>query len=303
RKVAAAKLAEIDQKEGPLPPEPVALVAPQGAPAAQAAPVAQTATAGHGAPLAQNNPSPMPGAPGAQSGPSVARAPVAAPVASAPTVAAAASAAVPAPVATTQTAAVPAAVATTQTPAVPAPTAASQTTAAPAPVAAVQAPAKQTNTQTAATVAQPAPPAVVQKAAYHPPAPIATIPIEGSRPASNGAYRAGEPFFVGVISPHDGYLYCYLVDDRQVVSQFYPTPAQTPARLSGGTLTVVNSASPLVANHRGHRQQVACFSSPKDLGRQPLEPESVRGLEALKTRFAIAVSGAYAMGVFDVNVQ
>jgi len=292
RKVAAAKLAEIDQKEGPLPPEPIAQAAPQGAPAGQAAPVAQTTTPGPGSPVARNTPqnsSPTPGAPGVQSGPSVARAPVAAPMASATTVAAAPSAGVPAPLATSQTATGPAAV----TPAA----------LVPAPVAAAQAAAKQTSTLAASPAAQPTPAAGVQKAAFHPPAPVATIPIEGSRPASKGAYQAGEPFFVGVISPHDGYLYCYLVDDRLSVSQFYPTPAQAPTRLAGGTLTVVNSASPLVANHRGRREQVACFSSPKDLGRQPLEPESVRGLEALKTRFAIAVSGAYAMGVFDVNVQ
>jgi hypothetical protein len=143
----------------------------------------------------------------------------------------------------------------------------------------------------------------VQEVAYRPAQPVAQIPIEGSRPANNSAYKAGEPFFVGVISPHDGYLYCYLVDDQQHVSQFFPAPAQSPSRVSGGTLTVVNSTSPLVASHPPRREEVACFTSPKDLGRQPLDPTSVLGLDALKTRFAIAVSGGYAMGVFDVKVQ
>jgi hypothetical protein len=137
------------------------------------------------------------------------------------------------------------------------------------------------------------------------PAPaVARIPIEGSRPANNAAYRAGEPFFVGVISPRDGYLYCYLVDDQQRVSQFYPAPAQPLARVSGGTLTVVNSESPLLAGRLGRREEVACFSSPKDLGRQPLDVWGIAGgLDALKSRFATAVSGTYAMGVFDVKVQ
>jgi hypothetical protein len=134
--------------------------------------------------------------------------------------------------------------------------------------------------------------------------PVATIPIEGSRPANNAAYRAGEPFFVGVISPRDGYLYCYLVDDQKRVSQFYPAPAQPLARVSGGTLTVVNSGSPLLASRLGSREEVACFSSPKDLGRQPLDLWGITGgLEGLKSRFATAVSGAFAMGVFDVKVQ
>jgi hypothetical protein len=74
-------------------------------------------------------------------------------------------------------------------------------------------------------------------------------------------------------------------------------------RLAGGTLTVLNAESPLVASRAGHRQQVACFSSPKDLGHQPLEPSTIVGLDGLKTRFAIAVSGAYAMGVLDVKVH
>jgi hypothetical protein len=143
----------------------------------------------------------------------------------------------------------------------------------------------------------------MQRAAYHGSQPVATVAIEGSRPANNAAYRAGEPFFVGVISPRDGYLYCYLVDDQRRVSQFYPSQAQSPARLPSGTLTVVNSGSPLLASRPEHKEKVACFSSPKDLGQQPLEPGSVVGLEALKTQFAIAVSGAYAMGVFDVKVQ
>jgi hypothetical protein len=178
-------------------------------------------------------------------------------------------------------------------------------------VAAAQqaAPARAPSAPPVAQAATPAPAPVaaatasnsVQRVAYRPS--VATIPIEGSRPANNDAYRAGEPFFVGVISPHDGFLYCYLVDDQQHVSQFYPAPAQPPSRVSGGTLTVVNSASPLVASHPGRREEVACFSSPKDLGRQPLDPASVLGLEALKTRFAISVSGAYAMGVFNVKVQ
>jgi hypothetical protein len=99
-------------------------------------------------------------------------------------------------------------------------------------------------------------------------------------------------------------LYCYLLDDHREITQFYPALSQSPTRLSSGTLTVLNSESPLLASRPGHRQQVACFSSPKDLGRQPLDAGSVvGGLEALKTRFAIAVSGAYAMGVFDVKVR
>jgi hypothetical protein len=271
RKIAASNLADIAIKEGPLP-EPVAQNAAAAPPAAQVARAAPPAGPAPQQQVAQAAPPPAP------------------PPASTPPAA-------PAPQQVAQAAAPGA------QPVKPP----SNPPAAPAPQQVAQ----------PVTARPPAPPVVASSAAPPPaptvataqrvvsrPAPhVTNIPIEGSRPANNGAYRAGEPFFVGVISPHDGFLYCYLVDDEQRVSQFYPAPAQQPARVSGGTLTVVNSTSPLVARHPGRGEEVACFSSPKDLGRAPLEPANVVGLDALKTRFAIAVSGAYAMGVFDVKVQ
>jgi hypothetical protein len=291
RKVAVVKLAEINQKEGALPPEPVAQAVPQGAPTGPNPTTAQATAAAAGSPLTQNTPAPnaqpVQGAATAQS----TRTPQ--------SVAAAPSASATTPTAAPVTAAQPA-LASASTPA--ARPAAPQPVAAAQPAAGSAGATAQTVASTSVAAAQPAVPAAsMQRAVYRAPQPVATIPIEGSRPTSDGAYRAGEPFFVGVLPPRDGYLYCYLLDDRQHVSQFYP--AQTPTRLSGGTLTVLNAESPLVASRAGHRQQVACFSSPKDLGRQPLEPSNVVGLEALKTRFAIAVSGTYAMGVLDVKVQ
>jgi len=178
-------------------------------------------------------------------------------------------------------------------PGAPPPPAAAQP-AAPAPVAAAPAAAPQSA-------------AVIKPAAFRPaPIDVATIPIRGSRPANKTAYRPGEPFFVGLISPQDGYLYCYLVDDRQRVAQFFPAPKQPPARVSGGSLSMLppKSGSPLVASRAGRQAEVACFSSPKDLGQQPLDVAGITGgLEGLKTRFADAASGAYGMGVFDVKVQ
>ena len=305
RKLAVVKLEEIAQKEGPLPP-PVAQSAPPAPTTATAAntttppsapPVAGT---GGAAPaVAQASPSPRPGVPSpvAAAQPSV-PAPLAAAQPAAASPIAAAQPAAPSPSTSTQPAAHPATG--------PAPAAAQTSTApvqpvAPAPVAAAQSAVARPVAVASAPQSQPV--AGLQKAAYRPAVPVATIPIEGSRPANDRAYRAGEPFYVGVISPRDGYLYCYLVDDQQRISQFYPAPAQSSTRLSGGTLTVVNSESPLLASRPERKEKVACFSSPKDLGRQPLDAASIVGLDSLKTRFAVAVSGAYAMGVFDVKVQ
>jgi hypothetical protein len=321
RKVAVTRLAEINQKEGPLPPEPVAQAAPppgaaaqvaQAGPANQGAP-APTAAVGQGATNAQSarptqNVATGPSVSGTQSGQAAARGAMSAPVAAAATPTAAPVAATqpvaPAPVAaapqstTTAQSAAPSAVAAAQpAPRPAAPSTVATQSVAPAPVAAPSPVAPRS--VTAASTPQAASAPALVPAVYHP----TPIRIDGSRPANNSTYRAGEPFYVGVISPRDGYLYCYLVDEHQRIAQFYPAPSQSLDRLSSGTLKVLNAESPLIASHPGHRQEVACFSSAKDLGRQPVETGSVLGLDALKTRFAIAVSGAYAMGVFDVKVQ
>jgi len=306
RKLAATKLAEINVKEGPLPPEPVAQGAPQFAPTAPSAPTAQATPTTPSAPTAQATPT-APSAPTVRATPTAPAAPTAQGTPVAQSQPSPQGAAIAQDTPTSQTAAVPA-----QAP-LPASPSASVAGVRNNPAIAVQASTPPsvaaaqpvaTRPVVAARATESAPAAAMKPVAYRPAPPVATIPIEGSRPANSTAYRAGEPFFVGVISPHDGYLYCYLVDDQQRVSQFYPAPAQPLARVSSGTLTVLNSGSPLLAGRLGRREEVACFSSPKDLGRQPLDVWGITGgLDALKSRFATAVSGAYAMGVFDVKVR
>jgi hypothetical protein len=305
RKLAAAKLQEIAQKEGPLSPEPVAQAAPQvapndpSAPTAQGSPTAQNATAPQGAAIAQSMPTTQtaaPTAPVAQSGPpAVARA-ISAPTASATSAAPGHASAAP-PASSSASAAAPYPAARDSTAAVK--PAASESVAAAQPVAARPA--------VAASTTEPLPTAAATRVAFQPaPAAAATIPIKGSRPANNTAYRPGEPFFVGLISPHDGYLYCYLVDDQQRISQFFPTPAQPLARVPGGALKVfpAKSERPLVTSRAGRQEEVACFSSPKDLGQQPLDVGDITGgLEPLKSRFAMAANGTFGMGVFNVKVK
>jgi hypothetical protein len=303
RKIAAAKLDSIALLEGPLPaptPAPTASTAQGTSSAGGTSASGGTATAAgpaatQSAAIAQST-QPSQATATAPSVPPVAAAPTAGPTpeqvstpARQPVAAQTVTAAPPAPARTAGAA-----------PAAPQESMPTAQTASSLPAAATPAAAPRL-VKTMWTPASSSDP--VLKPIAHP-APVATIPIEGSRPANNAAYRAGEPFFVGVISPRDGYLYCYLVDDQKRVSQFYPAPAQPLARVSGGTLTVVNSGSPLLASRLGSREEVACFSSPKDLGRQPLDLWGITGgLEALKSRFASAVSGAFAMGVFDVKVQ
>jgi len=275
RKLASTRLAEIAQREGPLAPAPVA----------QATPSPQ-------------GPSPVQGG---------STAPSATPDQSASP--AAAGRALPAPIASTTSTSAPPAAASVPPSSMPARALAQPATApaatTPPPAAASQPAASSPVAAAAATSPQPA--AGMKPVAFRPAgADAAAIPIRGSRPANKTAYRPGEPFFVGLISPQDGYLYCYLVDDRQRVAQFFPTPTQPLSRVTGGSLSVLPSTSgpPLVAGRTGRQQTVACFSSLKDLGQQPLDVGGMAGgLEALKSRFADASSGSFGMGVFDVKVQ
>jgi hypothetical protein len=326
RKIAATKLAEITQREGPLPapvaqnpPPPAASTVAANAPtpagtppaagqavAPQAAPATPPAVAHPASPapmVAQTAPPAAGQAVAPQAAPATPPA-VAHPASPAPMVAQTAPPAAQA-VAPQVAAAAPPAVAGAAS---PAPTAAQASPPPGQPVAAAPAAAHEATAAVAHPVgAAPAPGAgsahtdwPVQQAVYHPDASVPTIHMRASRPANNAGYRAGEPFFVGLVSPSDGYLYCYLIDDEQRVSQFYPAPTQPLVRVYGGTLKVVNSGSTL----RARQEAVACFTSPKDLGRQPLDVASVTGgLEGLKTRFASAVSDTFAMGVLDVKTQ
>jgi hypothetical protein len=153
------------------------------------------------------------------------------------------------------------------------------------------------------------PPAAALPAVYHPATAepvISTIRIEGTRPANNHAYKPGEAFFVGVRPQRSGYLYCYTIDDAQHASQFYPAATHTAARVGGNAVQVLpgDGGLPLLAGRPGHRQEVACFSSAKDLGRAPADAATLHGgIEALRTRFAAASGGNFEQGVFNVKVQ
>ena len=210
RKVAAARLADIAQKEGPLPPEPVAQAAPQGVPgAANGVPAGQGGPAAQSTATAQSAPAAVP-----QGGPVAANTATAASAPAAQGAVAAQNTTLASSAAATQGGSPVAARAANPTPIASTTSVAAVPAVAPAPASTFASAAARTSVRESTAAAQPA--------AYHPAPPIATIPIEGSRPANNAAYRAGEPFFVGVISPRDGYLYCYVLDNQKQVSQFYP---------------------------------------------------------------------------------
>ena len=232
RKLAAAKLDQIAQREGALPV------------AAAPAPAATAPSAG----LASNAPSPAP-APV----PPKAAAPAAAPA--------------------------PAPVATQVTPAAAQPVA-SAAAAAPSPVPAAQ----QVNFR-------PAP---------IPAAPIPTAPVLGARQANNIAiaYRPGDPAFVGVRTSSNGYLYCYMVDDHQRVSQLFSAADQPLVRVSAGEVSV------FAASRAAGRRAVACFSSARILGQYPLDVTGIQGgVDALRMKFASVSGNSFEMGVFHVKYQ
>jgi hypothetical protein len=298
RKVAAARLEEIAQKEGPLPP-PVAAAPPVQGPQ-QPGPGASAPAAANDAAPASTTPGPAaanvaPATPGAVNA-KVAAANPAAPAAPGSAPSSAGAPATTAPIAHNSSPAAPAPAGTPQA-ATPAPT----SSATQLPNAHVAAEAPDAHAPPAAGQ-----PAGAQPAVYRPSAPVTTIRIEGTRPANKSAYKPGEAFYVGVMPSHSGYLYCYLVEDQQKVSLIHSNSTQTGVHVSAGALSVFPSdaAAPLVAGRSGHRQDVACFSSAKDLGKAPLDVAGLHGgIDALRARFATATGGNYEHGVFNVKTQ
>lgn len=116
----------------------------------------------------------------------------------------------------------------------------------------------------------------------------------------------GESYTVEVQPSEQGYLYCWLVDDRQHVNQFFPNPAERSARVSGAQPMVFpgDYGFALLASARGKRETVACGLSPRDLGYAPLERKlsTARSISELRYAFQQSSPGGQ-FGVLDVDAR
>jgi hypothetical protein len=120
-------------------------------------------------------------------------------------------------------------------------------------------------------------------------------------------HARGEPYALEVQTPTDGYLYCWLVDDRQRVAQFFPNPSVRNAHVSAAEVQAFpgDYGFSLLASARGKRESVACGLSSRDLGYAPLAKRmhSVHSINDLRMAFQHFALPRSRFGVLDVDAR
>jgi hypothetical protein len=124
-------------------------------------------------------------------------------------------------------------------------------------------------------------------------------------------FERGESINLVVNASRDAHVYCYLQDEANKITRFFPNrftkgavvPASTTLALPG------TSRFRLFMNNQGIKETIACFATPSDVldtlpaqvvGRD-LEPLPVASLERVREAFQNASSGALAQEIFHVN--
>lgn len=153
-------------------------------------------------------------------------------------------------------------------------------------------------------VAAAAPTAAAAPAAPAPTAARAALSIQAVKGAQ-AVFKRGEAVEVEVVVANKGFLYCYLIDDNKVVTQFFPNPAQPSGAMPAGGRILFPGKFPfqLLASSKGATETIACYTSAQDLGTALQPGPSVRDAVALRNAISQRAGQAVEAGVFDVRVQ
>lgn len=119
-------------------------------------------------------------------------------------------------------------------------------------------------------------------------------------------HRPGQPFSVDVTVDQDTNLYCYLIDENQILNQFFPNALQPQPNVKAGTRMQFPGSFPFqfVTSPRGVTESIACFGTPTALGAEPLAGvRSVPGTDALTSAFSRVAGSNIGIGVYDVVAQ
>jgi peptidoglycan hydrolase-like protein with peptidoglycan-binding domain len=119
-------------------------------------------------------------------------------------------------------------------------------------------------------------------------------------------YSRGELYSVEVQPSVDSYLYCYLIDEKKKVNQFFPNPVAQNAAAKGGVKIRFPGSMPFrfVTNSQGLVERVACFAAARDLGTTPLGNTATGAdLDSLKNALQKQAGNTIGMGVLDVKPQ
>lgn len=134
---------------------------------------------------------------------------------------------------------------------------------------------------------------------------IVSVSVSDPR-GSNNIYERGKPYSVEVQLSRDANLYCYLVDEKRQVSQFFPNQMAKSPATRGGVRVRFPGSMPFrfVANTQGVEETIACFASTRDLGQSVLAGYShVNDVSELRNAFTKLEGHDVGMGVLSVKPQ
>lgn len=159
--------------------------------------------------------------------------------------------------------------------------------------------------RTSAAVAAPADEAKVPSRASETLAWVPALRVRDRR-GPRRLYTRGEHYEVEVSVPKDGFLYCYLIDEKKGLHQFFPNPRQRHAAVAAGSTMVFPGqfGFRLSTPRNAARETIACVSTDKDLGYTPLQSSDAADEEALRAGFArLQGGGPVQIDTFEVRVE
>ena len=138
-------------------------------------------------------------------------------------------------------------------------------------------------------------------AAAVPPAPK-QLQVQDRR-GPKASYGRGERYEVQVDVPQGGFLYCYLIDERLQLLQFFPNPQQRSAAVSANSTLVFPGkyGFELQASKNAARETVACVHAPKDMGYSPLTASAMPDADTLARQFRALTGDELRSAVFEVS--
>ena len=124
----------------------------------------------------------------------------------------------------------------------------------------------------------------------------------------NTIHTPGAAFSVDVAVDTSANLYCYLLDENQRVTQFFPNPLQQDSSIQAGTRMQFPGKFPfeLIASRTGQAETITCIASSKSAGAVPLKDLPLAGsVQQIHRSFADVVGpdAVFGIGTYDVSFK
>jgi hypothetical protein len=156
-----------------------------------------------------------------------------------------------------------------------------------------------------------APSQAAQPASGPAPAPRGPLALQISAQNDARKFASGELVKLSIKPSRDAHVYCFLQDDKQQISRFFPNRFRRDSRVDASQGLQLPGAMrfEMRMNPRGVRETVSCFATERDvmpdlpaaLSASDFEPLPVAGLEQIRDVFVNVSGGALVQEYFHVQ--